>query len=59
MFIKDLIRNLILLAIIGFVLFLLFPDMMRMFFQLYNGLFGPVLIILIIIAAALPRRRRH
>lgn len=56
-FIKDLVRNFALLLLIGFGLLLFAPDMMRQVYELLGALFGPV-IILIILAAALPRRRR-
>jgi len=56
-FIKDLLRNLALLLLIGLVLFLIFPDIMRQIVQLYGLLFGPV-ILLLLVAFALPRRRR-
>jgi hypothetical protein len=57
-FLKDFLRNLGLLLVIGLILYALFPDMMRQVFQIYGALFGPV-VILIIIVAALPRKRRH
>jgi hypothetical protein len=57
-FLKDFLRNLGLLLVIGLILYVLFPYMMRQVFQLYGALFGPV-VILIIIVAALPRKRRH
>lgn len=57
-FLKDFLRNLGLLLVIGLVLYVLFPDIMRQVFQIYGALFGPV-VILIIIVAALPRKRRH
>lgn len=56
-FIRDLIRNLVILAVIGIILFLMFPSTMEQIFQVYGQLFGP-LAILILIVAALPRRRR-
>ncbi len=55
-FIKGLIRNLVLLIIIGLILFLVFPSMMKQVFQLYGALFGPIAII-IIIAAAFPQKK--
>jgi hypothetical protein len=57
-FLKDLLRNLALLLIIGVVLFILFPDTMKQVFQLYGALFGPLAIILLVVAA-LPRKRRR
>jgi hypothetical protein len=57
-FLKGLLRNLALLLIIGVVLFILFPDTMKQVFQLYGALFGPLSIILVVVAA-LPRKRRR
>lgn len=57
-FVKDLLRNLALLAVIGLVLFLLFPKMMAGVFQTYGALFGPF-IILILVVFALPQRKRN
>jgi hypothetical protein len=57
-FIKNFLRNLALLIVISLLLLVLFPDMMRQVFQLYGALFGPIAII-IIMFAALPRKRRH
>ncbi len=57
-FIKDFLRNLGLLILIGIILMIAFPDQMRQVFQLYGALFGPAIVILLIIVAALPRRRR-
>jgi uncharacterized membrane protein YccC len=56
-FLKDFLRNLVLLLIIGLVLFIIFPDMMNQVFQLYAAFLGPIAI-LILIVAALPRRKR-
>jgi hypothetical protein len=56
-FIKDFGRNLIFLIVIGIVLFIVAPGMMNQVFQLYGALFGP-LIIVILVVAALPRRQR-
>lgn len=57
-FIKDMLRNLFLLLLIGFVLFVLFPGMMGQIYQLFGALFGPLVIILLL-AFALPRNRRR
>jgi peptidoglycan/LPS O-acetylase OafA/YrhL len=54
-FIKDFIRNLMLLVVIGIVLYMLFPDMMRQIFKLYGALLGPVAIVVLVVAA-LPRK---
>lgn len=56
-FFKIFLRNLLLLFVMGVVLFIFFPDVMNQVFQLYGALFGP-LILLIIIVVALPRRSR-
>jgi len=58
-FLKALLRNLGLLIIIGLVLIVLFPDMMKQIFQLYGGLFGPVALVLIIVAALPLKKRRQ
>lgn len=56
-FLKDFVRNLALLTLIGIILLVLFPDIMRQVFGLYGALFGP-LVILILIVAALPKRNK-
>jgi hypothetical protein len=56
-FLKDLLRNLVLLFVIGLVLLAISPNIMTQTYQALGGLFGPGLI-LIVIAGALPRRRR-
>ncbi|MPM37318.1 hypothetical protein SDC9_83928 [bioreactor metagenome] len=56
-FLKDLIRNLLILVVIGVVLYLLYPTMMGQVFQVYGSLFGPVAIILLVVFA-LPRKKR-
>ena len=58
-FAKNFLRNLVLLGGIGLVLFIVFPDMMSQIFELYGALFGPGLVLLVIIVAALPRRNRR
>jgi len=57
-FLIVLLRNLLMLVVLGVVLYLMFPEMVGSMFQLYGMLFGPFAI-LILIAAALPRRRRR
>ena len=57
-FLKGFLRNLGLLLIIGMILFILFPDMMKQIFQLYGALLGPIAIIVVIVAA-LPRKKRR
>ena len=56
-FVKDLLRNLAILIGLGIVMLIFFPDIMTQVYQLFGALFGP-LIILIIIVAALPRKSR-
>lgn len=53
---KAFARNIVLLIALGMVLYFLFPDMMRRVFELYGALFGPIMI-LVIVMAALPRKR--
>jgi len=53
------LRNLALLVVLGFVIFLLFPDMMKGVLGVYNGLgLLPVMAVLVILAA-LPRKKRR
>ncbi len=56
-FLKGFLTNLLILTAIGAVLFIAAPDMMKQVFQLYGGLFGPGIVIVLIIVAALPRKR--
>jgi hypothetical protein len=58
-YLGNLLKNLGLLIVIGIVLLMLFPDMIRQVFGLYGQLFGPVLLGLIILVIALPRKRRR
>ena len=53
-FFKDFLRNLGLLIAFGLVLFVLFPEFTSQAFSLYGALFGPLAIIIVIVAA-LPR----
>jgi len=55
-FILKLLRNLVILLVLGFALYLLFPGLMGEAFQLYGKIFGP-LALLALIVAALPRGR--
>jgi hypothetical protein len=57
-FIKDFLRNICLVIVIGLVLFVIFPDIVGQIFQLYGALFGPATILLIVVFA-LPRKKRH
>ena len=56
-FLKDFLINLAFLALIMIGLFIAAPDMMRQVVDLLGGLFGPILI-LIVLVRALPKRRR-
>ncbi len=56
-FLKDLLRNLAFLIVLGLGLFIAFPDIMKQVYQPYSLLFGPLLIFIVIVAA-FPRRRR-
>jgi hypothetical protein len=55
-FLKNLFRNLILLAVLGLVIYLIEPEMVRGAFQTYWQILGPVGL-LIIIVFAIPKRR--
>lgn len=56
-FIGKFLRNIVLLAIIGIALLLLFPEIMPQVFGVYGALGVPFVLAFIVIAA-LPRRRR-
>ena len=56
-FLKDLLRNLAILIVIGIALLIFYPEMMKQVYELLGVLFGPMLI-LVVIAGAQPRRRR-
>ena len=58
-FIKDLLRNLLILAAIGIMLFFLFPDMMRQVFDLYGRLLGSLAIIILVVIALPAKSRRR
>lgn len=57
-FLKNFLRNLCILIAIGLAMLILFPDLMGQVFQLFGALFGPVVILLLIVAA-LPNRRKN
>jgi preprotein translocase subunit SecY len=57
-FLKSLLKNLAFLLAIGVVLFILFPNQMSQVFKLYGAIFGPITI-LILIVAAIPRKKRQ
>jgi hypothetical protein len=54
-YLKRLFRNLFLLIVIGLVFYLVNPTMAAQVYEVFGLLFGPVLVIILIIAAALPR----
>ena len=56
-FLKDLIRNLGILLVIGLVVFFMYPDLMKQVGEVFGSLFGP-LAILMVVVFAIPRRRR-
>ena len=55
-FLLDFLGNLFLLFVIGLFLILVFPDLVRQVYNALGNLFGP-LAILMIIVAAIPRRK--
>ena len=57
-FLKNFLRNLFILIAIGLGMLILFPSTMGQVFQLFGALFGPVVILLLIVAA-LPSRRKN
>ena len=56
---RSFLRNLALLAFLGIVVFLLFPDMMKGVLEVYNGLGLLPVVIVLVILAALPRRKQR
>ena len=56
-FLKDLLRNLAILIVIGLVVYFMYPDMMKQVYESFGLIFGP-LAILMVIVFAMPRRRR-
>ncbi len=54
---KNFLGNLVLLTVLGIVIFLVAPDMTRQVFGLYNGLGILPIILVMVILAALPRRK--
>ena len=55
-FLKNFLKHLGFLVVIGIVLFFVAPNMMRQVFDAFGQLFGPLAIIMIIVAA-LPSKR--
>lgn len=58
-FIKDFGRNLFFLIVLGIVLLIFFPDIIQQILNLFGALFGPGLLILMIIVAALPKKSKR
>jgi hypothetical protein len=56
-FLKGFLRNLALLAVLGFIIYLIEPDMVRQVTEAYWMILGPVGIILVIVAA-IPQKRK-
>jgi hypothetical protein len=56
-FFKNLLRNILILVVIGVVIYLMYPAIMGQVFQFYWMLFGPLAIVMLIVFA-LPRRSR-
>lgn len=54
---KRFLQNLFIIAVFIIGLYILVPDMMRVISQTYVAMFGTGLLILLIIIAAIPRRR--
>jgi preprotein translocase subunit SecY len=57
MFWKNLLRNILLLGAIFIVLLIVSPTIMSQVYDMLGQLFGPLLIVMVIVAA-LPRRSR-
>ena len=57
-FIKTWLINIALLAGIGLILLLVFPGLTRLVYETLWGLFGPVIILVVVLFSALPSIRR-
>jgi len=57
-FLKNLLRNIIILVAIGVFLYFASPDIMGQVYNLFGSLFGPLAIIMLVVLA-LPRRSRR
>jgi hypothetical protein len=55
-YLKIFLRNLGILVLIGVVLWILFPSWMTEVYKLYGAIFGPIAL-LILVVAALPKRK--
>lgn len=56
-FLKNFLFNLLWLFVFGLAVYLIFPDIIGLVYKTLGQLFGP-LVILMIIVAALPNRKR-
>ena len=57
-FLKNWLKNLGLLLIIGIILFLMFPAMMKQVFEAYGMIFGPLIFVMILVYS-LPRKGKR
>ena len=57
-FFLNFIRNLVILVVALIVMYLIQPEIFGLVYQTMGALFGPVLIIAMILVTALPRGRR-
>ncbi|PKO00555.1 MAG: hypothetical protein CVU42_03160 [Chloroflexi bacterium HGW-Chloroflexi-4] len=56
-FIKNLIRNIVILVACGFAIYLVAPSMMSQVYSLFGSFFGPLAIIMIVVLA-IPKKRK-
>jgi hypothetical protein len=56
---KDFLINIIILAGLAVIVFLIFPDLMRQIIGIYKGLGILTIFILSLILAAIPKRRHR
>jgi len=56
-FLKGFLRNLVFLAVLGLIIYLIEPEMVKGAFEAYWMILGPIGILLIIVAA-IPKKRR-
>lgn len=56
-FILNFLKNLGFLIVAGIVLYILFPTMVGQVFQMFGVIFGPLAIVILLVAA-LPKRKR-
>ena len=55
-FLKALLRNIAILVVIGLAMYIFMPEVMGQVYDLLGALFGP-LVILIVVVAALPGKK--